>query len=524
MKPKKFMVWVGLGTAGSITGKIALKFSLVALLLGIFTAVNVYAQAQFFGVLGRSGVDGRFGRNGLSGQEQVIKAGDRAITYDLTGGDGEDGENAVLGENASQCLQPLESTFNLVGAQGGNGGNGGNGGSGGNGGNATIYFAELAQLKNVTLKNSGGRPRRGGLGAQGGAGCTCQQFSWEINYCVYELRSQPLKEPNAPWSAVRQTTDRCSGNYLADKLLQFPSTSQDKIYRYRWEFVGQDRQDRFTCENGAQGQNGKNGSDGISGAYGRIWLVKGTSIPPEKLTHAEKVSTLSSKSIPFIKNNWLEKNGLRQILASGSNVSDSYLLLETKRRSLNVVWSTTKSYADLGDPTIEAAIVPSGKLDLTIPGTLESFTEEQSDATIVKIVNGIHPNRLQQFKFKGFYLFKDPSKVYLEDRGNLLNEIKQVEVTVALYDRNGNQLGTKLKELTYAIAPNFQTPKGISIANNSYTIDFGDSLNTWLKPDKQMAYTFSIRQTTKAGETYDSGLKVKFVVGKISTNPEVELL
>jgi hypothetical protein len=71
MKPKKFMVWVGLGTAGSITGKIALKFSLVALLLGIFTAVNVYAQAQFFGVLGRSGVDGRFGRNGLSGQEPM---------------------------------------------------------------------------------------------------------------------------------------------------------------------------------------------------------------------------------------------------------------------------------------------------------------------------------------------------------------------------------------------------------------------------------------------------------------------
>jgi hypothetical protein len=525
MKLRKFLLFFGLGTTGSIAGKILIKFSLLTLFLSAFVATTVYAQSQFFGVPGRSGADGRYGRNGLNGQEQVIRVGNQAIAYDLSGGEGDDAENGALGENASQCQQPEESEFNLIGAQGGNGGNGGNGGSGGTGGKATIYFDELSQLRNVSLKNSGGRPRRGGLGAQAGSGCTCQQPSWTVSYCVWERQSQPLKEPNQAWKAERQRTSRCTGNYLIDKIGDIAGfTNEDQNYRYRWRYVGLDRESLFTCVSGAQGQNGRNGSDGLTGAHGRVWLVQGNSIPTEKLNHTEKASTLSGKNIQFVKNNWLEKSGLGQLLAPGSNVHDNYLLIETKRRSLNLVWSTGKSFADLGDPMIEAAIATSGNLDLSIPGTLESTVENQKDSTVVKITNGINPNRLKRFKFKGFYLFKDPSKIYLEDQGNLLNELRKIEVTVGLYDRTGNQIGNKLKELKYAISPNTQLPKGIYLANNSYTFDFGESLNTLLKPNQPMAYVFSIRQTTKSGATYDSGLRVKFVVGKINTNPEVEAL
>ncbi|CAN1209247.1 hypothetical protein TUMEXPCC7403_03425 [Tumidithrix helvetica PCC 7403] len=523
MKLRKFMLFFGLGTTGSIAGKILLKFSLFTLLLSIFAATTIYAQSQIFGVPGRNGMDGRSGRNGLNGQEQIIRAGNQAIAYDLSGGEGDDGENASLGENATQCQQP-QPEFSIMGAQGGNGGNGGSGGNGGNGGNATIYFDEISQLKNVLLKNNGGRPRRGGLGAQGGNGCTCQQSSWEVTYCIWELRSQPIKDEKQPWQAIRQRTTLCSGiPFLGDNEPSRPShVGSDNNYRYRWHYIGVDRRDRHTCKNGSQGQNGRNGSDGTPGAYGRVWLVQGTTIPTEKLTHSEKVSTLSGKTIPFVKNNWLDKNGLGQLLASGSNASDAYALLDTKRRSLKVVWATEKSFTDLGDPEIESTIVASGMLNLTIPGTLESDVDIQKDITIVKIANGIHPNRLRQFQFKGFYLFKDPSKIYLEDRGNLLNELKQVKVTVSLYDRNGKQIGNKLKERVYAIAPRVDPPQGVSIANNSYTLDFGDAFSPLLKPDKPMAYLISIDQTTRAGATYNSGMQVKFVVGKINTNPEVE--
>jgi len=76
--------------------------------------------------------------------------------------------------------------------------------------------------------------------------------------------------------------------------------------------------------------------------------------------------------------------------------------------------------------------------------------------------------------------------------------------------------------LTYAIATKIQPPSGVSIANNSYTLDFGEAFNPWLKPDTSLAYIISIDQITKSGATYNTGMQVKFVAGKINTNPEVE--
>lgn len=378
-------------------------------------------------------------------------------------------------------------------------------------------------MKNVFLKNDGGRPRRGGIGRQGGAGCTCQQASWRISYCTWELRSQLLKDEKQPWKAVEQKTFRCSGNRDFNREQAEPKpVRSDKNYRYSWNYIGIAQQKQYICENGAQGKNGRNGNDGSVGAYGRVWLVQGNSIPTEKISHTEKISTLSAKPIQFVKNNWLDKNGLRQLLSQGSNVRDSYALLDTKRRSLSVIWATDKSFTDLGDPAIESTITNSGTLDIDIPGTLESTVDNQKDTTVVKIINGIHPNRLQQFQFKGFYLFRDPSKIYLEDRGNLLNELRQVNITVSLYERNGKEIGDNLKKLTYAIATKIQPPSGVSIANNSYTLDFGEAFNPWLKPDTSLAYIISIDQITKSGATYNTGMQVKFVAGKINTNPEVE--
>ncbi len=120
-----------------------LKLCLLATTVNALAVNVVAAEVQPFGQAGRHGVDGRSGRNGNSASDQIIRTTEQLQPIDLSGTDGEAGESATSGEQASGCQQPQNVTVNVCGAKGGNGGNGGHGGHGGDGGNAIRHLQKL---------------------------------------------------------------------------------------------------------------------------------------------------------------------------------------------------------------------------------------------------------------------------------------------------------------------------------------------------------------------------------------------
>lgn len=85
----------------------------------------------------------------------------------------------------------------------------------------------------------------------------------------------------------------------------------------------------------------------------------------------------------------MEKTGLRSLLGTGSDVRDSYRLLQTVQGAFKVAWQAPKRPQELGDPQMKAVISESGQLRFDIPGTLEYKLSKSQNQTVVAITGGI---------------------------------------------------------------------------------------------------------------------------------------
>lgn len=492
-------------------------FRWLALLLGLvpisslnpWTIAPTLAQPAVFGQAGRDGNSGRAGRSGQDGETAVIRATGLAQTVDVSGRDGEAGEPGIPGENASQCQAPIGVSYNLQGADGGNGGQGGDGGNGGNGGGVTLFFENLAQLQTITLSNNGGRGGRSAVGGQGGRGCIATQSSWQIRYCRWVLEYQRLDAPSGtPWRENSSKILPCDRHR--------PSYS-DRTYRYRWQNRETWNSQTYQAYPGRDGGDGSAGQDGRNGQYGVVKLVKNTAIPTEQVSYSNQVDRILGQPIQLVRNNWLTRQGLKGLLAGGSRVPDSYQWLETVRHTFTVKWEAKQSFAELGQPAIQATISESGSLDFTLPGTLEYRRVQQANSTQITIFKGINPQRLGQFKFRGFDRFQDARNFALLDQANLLDDLQGTRITINLY-----QNGQKVKDIAYQLIPGQRTPAGITLWNNLYKVDLGKAFDPWLEAGKPVQYDIEVLQTTRSGTGYQSGMKVNFVVDKVTPNPDVE--
>lgn len=198
------------------------------------------------------------------------------------------------------------------------------------------------------LRNRGGRSGSGGNGGQAGSGCNCTQQRWFVNYCTWALMAQPLNVANASWQEVQRNLFPCSGDAYYDEQHYRPNPLRsDTNYRYGWRYIGLSQQATFICENGNSVKQGSNGAEGQPGTYGQVRLVQGADIPKEQISYGDRISRLAGKPIGLLKNNWVEKTGLRSLLFSGSEVSDTYRLLQTVQGSFKVAWQAAKSPQEL---------------------------------------------------------------------------------------------------------------------------------------------------------------------------------
>ena len=254
---------------------------------------------------GNRGSDGRSGRDGRSGKNQTIKADGTAVNLDLSGTDGEDGEDGEDGTRPYCRGYRDEDRENITAPNGGSGGNGGRGGNGGNGGILTVYYQNLADLKNILVQANGGEAGRGGRGGRGTPGCNCRRRRWEVRNCTGNSRNPDYKCTN-------------------------------RIYR---------------CSGGYDGSDGRDGANGVRGKLGMLRIIKGQkSLSEDNPTAELTISQLINQPFQLSKNKWQIRQGAKSLLANGSVIDDEYQEFEKRLEgSLKLIWNEKQSITNFSN-------------------------------------------------------------------------------------------------------------------------------------------------------------------------------
>jgi hypothetical protein len=85
-----------------------------------------------------------------------------------------------------------------------------------------------------------------------------------------------------------------------------------------------------------------------------------------------------------------------------------------------------------------------------------------------------------------------------------------------------SQNNSKVREISYTLVPHRPYPLGLSVSNNIYKLNLGDLFDSWLQPGQPVEYDIRIEQTTRRGITYTSGMKIGFIVDKVTHSPNLQ--
>ncbi|MEO0541243.1 MAG: collagen-like protein [Cyanobacteria bacterium P01_A01_bin.105] len=267
---------------------------------------------------GRDGDRGQDGRDGRNGRDTTVRATGEPLTLEMAGEDGDEGRR---GSDASQpnCDTHNRPRENVEAADGGDGGDGGRGGHGGNGGNLTVYYQDLNHLRNLYVLAGQGRGGRGGEGGYATEGCNCSYDSWEEETC------------------------------------------QD----------GSCQTERFSCEDGEDGQRGDYGQNGNDGQPGRVRLVgQLETVPGDRPSLNSAIAQLPTTPINLSVNRWESRTGANALFASGSVVDDRYELYAGRiERQFQLIWESDLAQSRV-NASLGLALTANGQLSIGLPEDL----------------------------------------------------------------------------------------------------------------------------------------------------------
>ncbi len=383
-------------------GHCSLVFS--CLLLAISTGVSakplteqecfVLAQAPGatpYGQGGSAGKTGDSGRSGSASENVTIFADGAPLTLNLTGRDGENGQNGGEAKAPDCGKQPENVTQNLVSADGGNGGNGGNGGDGGNAGSISIYTTNFDNLRQILVTAAGGKGGQPGEGGEASAGCQCTRPYW--------------------------TVERCFGK------------PGDADYRCNTQ--------EFRCQNGRNGLNGTRGLPGRDGLPGKLTLLNlNKPLEADRPTATVTLATVKDQGFTLSKNKWETRQGAQALLATGSVIDDQYLLLtERLERSFLLLWNAPQPFNNVANLPLTLSLDANQEIQTSFPGELwlEGAAQKRGNVTEFVVYNALRSSeatRLDELVLAGNGTGLKLFLVDKADRSNLVATKFRVEYNV----------------------------------------------------------------------------------------------
>jgi hypothetical protein len=482
-----------------------------------------------FGESGRPGRNGRSGAAGNSGRSVSIQLNDESpvqtLEYDLSGQDGSDGNHGQPGEPARACGVPHQPAYSLRGASGGDGGNGGQGGDGGDGGDASIFYADTDSLKHIVVDASGGRGGQPGDGAGGGEGCDCIEPQWTVNYCEWELWRRPINDENADWAIASSGLAACTGVQNVDERENVPSVDMPypDTYRYQLHYRGIATTRQFFCQNGEQGAPGRNGRPGASGHYGQLRLIPRPTIPDEMVHYSDSLQNLLGQSIELVKNIWVQRQGLSDLLHPSSDIPNDYTYLKsTERPRFRLEWAAEETPEELGIGMLEIATSvrvenEQARLTYEIPGTVDYTISRQADVEIVTVTGGFFPDRLGQFELADMTNGVEESELVFVDQGALRELLETTTIAVSCFTKQSAS-GVASDNYQFRHSVDFEVSRRgvfsnkLALSGNEYILTLGQVFSPWLKSGYDVMYVIEFRQTTNSGATYSQTEEIEFRV------------
>ncbi|MBD2412115.1 hypothetical protein FACHB389_03600 [Nostoc calcicola FACHB-389] len=297
-----------------------------------------YKIARNYGTDGRTGSNGRSGRDGSSGENQNIFVNGSPVNLELSGKDGEDGEDGERGYRPNCGNQPDNVNHDINAPDGGSGGSGGKGGDGGNGGSITVYYTNLADLRNIFVRATGGEGGRGGRGGNGTAGCMCRRRKWEVQTCK--------GTPGTP-------SYKCT----------------NKVYR---------------CSDGSNGLSGSDGRDGKKGSLGTLSIVNSKeALADDNPTVKLAISELGNKPLNLSKNKWNVRQGAISLLAPGSAIADNYREFEQRlEEAFQIAWQERQPITSFANEVVTVNLTDSKQVEVTFPEDLWVAGSSKSEANL----------------------------------------------------------------------------------------------------------------------------------------------
>jgi hypothetical protein len=393
---------------------------MMTVFLSVLTVTSALAN-ETFGIRGLDGRDALRARDGQPGSGVSIFADGTAQSYVLRGENGEDSfQYAEDGSPASNCYQPTGIRQNLIGASGGHGGRAARGGNGGHGGHVRIQLnneAELSNLRFISIVNPGGRAGQSrSLEGRGAPGCQCLQSTWQVAICNWQL----LKIGDSTIIYDRREQECSSASRFPTPPL--PPPARDG---YEWRLNGT-HYESYRCTNGEHGRNGQRASNGEDGSYGEIRVVVGLAKETDVAYWTTKLGNIIDKT--YVLAGYLEefRSGMRNLLRSGSDVSDRYSFLKYAQQKVKFAWKPKKTPQEVGADRIDVSValggtVASPDLNLKIPPQLTHKIVKQGDTTLVTFTHLLSTtdknkiNACAQHNTKGAYVCEFSGQCRYED-------------------------------------------------------------------------------------------------------------
>lgn len=265
---------------------------------------------------GGAGTRGRDGMDGFSASAQRVTADGSTHSVDAIGRSGTAGDNGGRGSYPF-CKNQSDVPYNVWEADGSHGGEGGRGGNGGRGGDVTVVFSEPTQLKEITIKNSGGFGGMGGRGGQGSNGCYCRRSSWTYK----------------------------------------DSSGSEKTY---------------SCYQGRDGRDGMDGSFGRRGDHGELFLINtATTVnAPNSLTLT--ISQAVAATHDLARSTLEKRTGARVLFSPASDIPDTYYLHNSLQTAqFKVIWLASDSIEEFGNVTFTISLQENGEISVAFPPNIE---------------------------------------------------------------------------------------------------------------------------------------------------------
>lgn len=272
----------------------------------------------------------------LSDSHETIFANGSEFDLDLSGQDGRDARHPDVSGEAGE--------------------------PGGDGSTLTVYYTDLAHLRNIYVDASGGK---GGTGLPSRTTYHCPSSPMELHIPELDIEDIPLPELPQPQDQIKQSSTSFTKDFDLNDL-PHPQTPQSGCTP-------------ITSVPGPTGEDGR---------LGQLRIINREKfLPPETPQVSATVAELMEQPVDLSKHLWRERQGAADLLASGSIVADEYQeYVEQLEVTAQLQWEASQPLSNFDATQATLYLQEDGHVLVDLGEEMWSLSENRQRNDLTEVV------------------------------------------------------------------------------------------------------------------------------------------